>query len=296
MGDPPGPPQPYEIRDRRAWSRGLGRNLLWGVGIAVIGSLALGAGAGKSGIGDASFDWAFAVAASCGIGMFWVLIGVFNAASEYEPDLVVEPPGVRLNGVRAGWPMIRQIVVLPAGPAGGSGRPTEEIGLRLRFGAPLPRELPYVIYDPNDPEALHVRHRLEAGPLDPVRFDAAVRAFAPPGVEVVTGDPARLERPEPSGGTEDWRQAPATVVDIRQHNYSGSSQPGQLRSYKPYPVVRFTLPDGRHIITEVERPGVGRPGEQVMVSYDAGDPTVAWVHGGKPKSTYRFSPMPGASS
>lgn len=294
MGTPPRPPQPYEIGYRHAWSRGLGRNLLWGVVVAVVGSLVLGAGAGRSGIGDASFDWAFAVAGSCGMGVFWVLISTLNAAGEYEPDLVVEPPGVRLNGVRAGWPMIRQIVVLPAGP--GSGRANEEIGLRLRFGAPLPKELPYVIYDPNDSEALHVRHRLEAGPLDPVRFDAAVRAFAPPGVEVVTGDPARLRRPEPSGGTGDWQETPATVVDIRQRGHLGASSPGQLRSYKPYPVVAFTLPDGRHIITEAERPGVGRPGEQVMISYDAGDPTVAWVHGGKPKSTYRFSPLPGASS
>jgi hypothetical protein len=59
--------------------------------------------------------------------------------------------------------------------------------------------------------------------------------------------------------------------------------------YKPYPVVSFALPDGRHVIAEAGRPGPGQPGAQVLVSYAADDPTDVHVHGKPPKSTVRWT-------
>lgn len=272
-------PRRYEIRARHGWLRDVWPSALMAAGFVVVcggGVLLFGDD------GDGGFGRVFLLAGIVVLALFFLIFQVVNAVRGDRPELVVEPPGVRLGGVRVPWASIRQIVVLGTG----TGPPTG-IGLRLRFGAPLPHGMDHVIYDREAPHALHCRHRLRGGPLDTARLDAAVRAFAPPGVRVVGEDPGRAEqRPRPPAGGG-RRDAPATVLDVRMHDHSSTSS-GWF-TYKPYPVVGFTLPDGRQVIAETGRPGEGAPGAQVMVSYDPDDPADVYVHGGRPRSTRRLT-------
>lgn len=281
MGAAHGSPR-YEIKDRfRALREWRGAAIVLAALIVVCGGAELIFGDGHG----TGWLWSLGVIAVVSlIVIFW------NGIAENEPELVVERPGVRIDEAKVPWPSIRQIVVL--GPDGADG--TVEIGLRLRFGAPLPDGMDHVIYDPRDPDALHCDYRLRADRLDTARLDAAVRAFAPPDVRVVAGDPARVHRPARPDTSGPRQDAPATVLAVRMRDHGGG-EAGNLHVYKPYPVVGFTLPDGRQVVAQVGKPGQGRPGEQVMVSYDADDPADVWVHGGKPKSVRRFTSLPGAS-
>lgn len=288
MTAPHGSPR-YEIKDhflRRLWNQKSA--VLWVV-VIIVGiygiSLIFG---GSHGPGS--------IPPQVGIPVLvvgYLFIATVAALNDNDPYLAVEQPGVRLDEAKIPWPSIRQLVVLtPDGADASHG--AVEIGVRLRFGAPLPDGMGYVIYDPRDPDVLHFWNSIPVGRFEPARFDAAVRAFAPPGVQVVGEDPGRVHRPERPATSGPRQDAPATVLAVRMHDHGGG-QAGNIHSYKPYPVVGFTLPDGRHVIAETDKPGKGQPGEQVTVSYDSGDPADVWVHGGKPKTIRRFTPMPGAS-
>jgi hypothetical protein len=80
------------------------------------------------------------------------------------------------------WSSVAQVVVADLG----DGRPVR-VGLRLRPGAPLPWGVRAVIGDPSDRRSLQpeLAQDVPAAALDRARLAAAVRAFAPPGVELL---------------------------------------------------------------------------------------------------------------
>jgi hypothetical protein len=213
-----------------------------------------------------------------GIGVI-VLLSVIGHLMNFffsnQPDLVVEPPGVRLGGASVPWSSIWQVVVIST-PVG--------LGIRLRPGAPLPDGMSGVVYDPGDPQALHVRRDLPARDAD--RLAAAVRAFAPPGVNVVFEDVAPRSRPPTGQGRQD---TPAVVTGVRMRDHS--SHRSTHYRYRPHPVVSFALADGRQVIAESRKPGPGQPGAQVVVSYAADDPTDVLIHGKAPKSVIRWTSL-----
>ena len=75
-------------------------------------------------------------------------------------------------------------------------------------------------------------------------------------------------------------RAPATVTELRWEWTSGGSNSSSSRI--AYPVVRFTLPDGRMVETQTSfgsNPPPAREGEPVTVLYDPADPTQARLPG-----------------
>jgi len=220
------------------------------------------------------FGRTFLYAGISAIGVFVVVVQLAAVAHE-PPELAIGAPGIELGGAKVPWPSIWQVVVI-CSPAPDSR--WLEVGLRLRFGAPLPEGLTSVVYDPGRPQAFAVRQRLPARRVDPAEAGTAVRAFAPPDVEAVTETDAPSPTPRTSAGRR--QDAPATVTGVR---FGEGTVPAwaevpslrggrEYRRLKPHPVVRFTLPDGRVVVAAVAKPAAGQPGARVVVSYDVDDP------------------------
>jgi hypothetical protein len=185
------------------------------------------------------------------------------------------------------WASIRQVVLAPAGPD------AVEVGIRLWPAAPLPDGVPAVVFDPRQPRAVQIRRRFRAGRLDPQRFLGRVRAFAGPAVVArVEAEFPPLRPPAPGAGrTPD--QAPGTVIAVRfrtggrMYLHTPSLRGTDYRyRFKPHPVVRFDLPDGRTVVAETGAPASGDPGARVLVTYDAADPTDVRVAGPRPRARW----------
>jgi hypothetical protein len=211
-----------------------------------------------------------------------------------EPRVVVEAPGIRLGPAAVPWTSVRHIVVAPI-----TGTNKIEIGLRLWPGAPLPQGVPAVLFDPARPQATQVRHRLPARRVDARRLLATARALAPPtvaalfepaappdprpGRRAVGMDPRAAGRGEAVGVVTAVRMRSAGRVFVHAPSTRG---PVYRHRFKPHPVVRFDLPDGRQVVTETSAPGSGGPGERVLVTYDAADPTDARALGPAPRARW----------
>jgi hypothetical protein len=280
-------PQRYEVRPA------LGRRLRVFLGrvVVTIVVLSLIAGGGVLIFEDESpFDRLFSVGGIGVIILFAVIAHLVGFVVDSRPELVVETPGIRLGGAKVPWPSIWQVVVFPAQADRSKGG--TEFGIRLRHGVPLPEGMHGVVYDPHRPQALHLQRSLRSGGPGEQRLAAAVRAFAPPEVEIVIEDPPAAPDGSRPAAELERQDVHALVIGVRMRDHS-STRSTHYR-YKPHPVVSFTLPDGRHVVAETRKPGPGEPGGQVLVSYDVDDPTDVDIYGKAPKSTVRWTRPDGA--
>jgi hypothetical protein len=210
---------------------------------------------------------------------------LLTVTTRAERLLVVERSGMRIGSAAVPWSSIRQVVVAP-----GAGTGDVEVGLRLRPAAPLPEGVRAVLFDPARPRAVQIRQVLPARRVDPHRLLATARALAPPSVAtVMEATPVPDPHPLPAGRNE--VVGTVTAVRLRSTGRVFLRTPSMHGSdyrhrFTPYPVVRFHLPDGRHVLAETSSPGGGEPGDRVVVTADAADPTAARVRGPAPRARW----------
>jgi hypothetical protein len=257
----------YEIR--ASTGRRL-RSVAVGLVPAVFFLLAAGSGAYVG--AKNSFERSFSVTAITAFIAVFVLVTRRGAGIE----LAVSAPGFQLAEVTVPWPSIERVVL-------GSSA----VGVRLTPGAPLPDGMTGVVHDARRPEDLHIRQEFHAERIDRERIVAAVRAFAP-GVAVVSRDAVPPPQPRPAGQERQDTWAVVTGVRLRtgRVNVYRRNTFSEHTRHKPHPVVNFALPDGRRVVAETGKPGVGEPGERVVVSYDVHDPTDVLVAGGVPRGRW----------
>jgi hypothetical protein len=220
------------------------------------------------------------------VAMSVVAVVLFALATRVPPDLVVEAAGIRFGPAAVPWASIRHVVIAAAGPDGHI-----EIGLRLKPDAPLPEGVSSAVFDPRRPQALHVRGLFRPGRIDRHRFVATARALAPPDVAVLTepADPAPAPSRQRAAAAAGTGHAPAVVtavrlrpsgrVFLRTPSWRGMAH---RHRFAPHPVVSFSLPDGRRVVSETSAPGTGSPGQRVSVTFAAADPTDVCVDGAAP--------------
>jgi hypothetical protein len=237
---------------------------------------------------DNQFARGFGLTGICGIAVVTAVIQLVRAEWNGTAELVVERPGVRLGEVAVPWAWLWHIVVTPDG---GAGQP--RVALRLRPGAPVPHGLSYVVHDPAQPLAAHATSLLSS-PLDRSRLIAAVRALGPPEVHVVTEDAPPVWQPPAQFDKQARRDTTGIVTEVRLREGKVKLQvelPSlrggtQYQRVKPYPVVLFTLPDGRQFGVQTSHPAQGQPGQQVVVDYAVANPADARVRGRPPKAQW----------